>query len=500
MNGARFTTRLPAALLVALAAAADAGARGEPEGVDPRLGDRLMVRVLPGAALGDFVAAFEANHSEFGVSLTPIDAIEARRTHLLRLDPPDLAEETLDLFEADLETNPQYAAILAWSEFLYEGQAPEGRSGSFWFYLSEGGDLFGSQLATELFGLPEAHQVSAGTGVVVAVLDTGLDAAHPVLAGRIAPGGWNFVQGNTDTTDSGDGQDTDGDGSVDEMVGHGTFVASLIALVAPGAQLLPVRVLEGDGVSDTWIVAKGLYHAIDQGAAVINASLGSTYKSDAVSDAVEEAREAGITVIAAAGNMNRSDPEEHPAITSGAFGVAATDDADLKAGFSNYHGNLTLSALGASARIGGQGGEFDPGRSIIGAVPGGDYAIWEGTSMAVPFASGAAALLYEQHPLWAAAETTHDAIEEILTRSAVPIDEINPGFEGQLGAGRLDVAAAVMLGAGDLDQDGAIGVADLLALLAAWGACPGGDACLADLDGDLTVGVADLLALLSGWT
>jgi subtilisin family serine protease len=472
---------------------------GDMPGVDPRLGDRIMVRLLPGADLGSFIAAFEKSNAGSGATLEPLDAIEPRLMHLLHLGPPELPEEILDLIEDDLQLNPAYAGLLAWGEFLYEGQAPEGRTGSFWFQLQDGPGAFSGQYAAQLMGLGDAHAIASGAGVVVAVLDTGADTSHPALEGRMAPGGFDFVQMDDDPADAGDGVDSDGDGLADEMVGHGTFVSSLIALAAPGASILPVRVLDGDGISDNWTIAKGLFHAIDAGSAVINASLGSTYRSEAVSDAVEEAKGAGIVVVAAAGNMNRSDPEEFPALISGAFGVAGTDDQDLKAAFSNFHGNLTISAPGASARLEADPEQFDVQRSIVGAVPGGEWAAWEGTSMSAPFVSAAIALVRQQHPLWPADETTPDAIGAILEETAVPIDALNPGFEGMLGAGRLNVAAAVLAGAGDLDLDGAIGVADLLALLSAWGACPIDDDCAADLDGDRSVGVTDLLRLLSNW-
>ncbi len=482
--------------VVLVLAASVAG--GEGQGEDPRVADRIMVRVLPDAALADFTVLFESNHAHLGVTLTPIDAIPSRQTHLLALGlrPQGNARGVRDILEADLDSNAAYRSILSWSEFCYQGEAPEGKTGSFWFNLDGGNGPFWGQFATGMLNLSQTHQWSRGAGTVVAVLDTGIDPAHPVLSGRLTGGGFNFVNGTTDTSDTGDGRDSDGDGLVDEMVGHGTFVASLITLVAPDAGILPVRVLDGDGVSDNWLIAKGLYHAIDQGVDVINLSLGSTYESNAVEDALHEARDAGIVAVAAAGNLNRAEPEEYPARFRQALGVAATDDLDVKAAFSNFDDKLSIAAPGASVRFYAPSGrvQYDPARSIVGAIPGGGYAIWEGTSFATAFVSGAAALIQAQLSDPGRGELTFCLIERRLASTAVDLSQQNPQHSGQLGDGRLDVARAVGLGAGDLDGDGIVTVEDMNLLLAAMGPC---DECPADLDGDGFVTVQDLLLLLA---
>ncbi len=484
------------AVLVLAASVASGGGHED----DSRLGDRIMVRLLPNAALADFTGLFESNHANLGVTLTPIDAIPSRKTHLLALGlgPGGRAQGVLNILEDDLESNDAYEGILSWSEFCYLGEAPEGKTGSFWFNLDRDDGPFWGQFATGMFNLSQTNQRSRGAGTLVAVLDTGIDAAHPVFGGRVAGGGFNFVNGTSDTSDTGDGRDSDGDGLVDEMVGHGTFVASLIALVAPDAMIVPVRVLDGDGVSNSWLIAKGLYHAIDQGVDVINLSLGSTYESEAVEDALHEARDAGIVAVAAAGNLNRAEPKEYPARFRQVLGVAATDDLDVKAAFSNFHGKLTIAAPGASVQFYAPSGriQYDPARSIVGAVPGGGYAIWEGTSFATAFVSGAAALIQAQLPDPGHGELTFDLIERRLASTAVDLSQQNAQHIDQLGAGRIDVARAVGLGAGDLDGDGLVSVADLLALLAAWGPC---NECAADLDGDGSVAVQDLLMLLSNF-
>ena len=144
---------------------------------------------------------------------------------------------------------------------------------------------------------------------------------------------------------------------------------------------------------------------------------------------------------------------------------------------------------------------------MYSAVPGGTYGIYEGgASLAAAFVSGAAALVRAQHPNWPTTFMFGDdivnEIEDVLQETSVEIydplnNPENQAFLGQLGAGRLDVAAATLVGAGDIDADGTIGITDMLALLAAWGECV--DKCRPDLDADGFVGITDFLILLSNW-
>lgn len=459
------------------------------QGIDPRIDSQIMVRVKPGQDLADFVTAFESAHPTVGVGLA--DSIESRSTYLLNLSlPPDYSEQFINALSDDLEAN--YTSLLTWGEFVYENQAPEGKTGSTWAGSVGDVNTYSEQFAVNMLGLGPARQISMGQGVGVAVVDTGVDASHPMLADHVLDSGFNFVRNDTDTSDVGDGIDNDEDGSTDEMAGHGTFVTGLITLVAPDARILPVTVLNPDGVGTGWIHAKGLYFAIDHGVEVINLSLSSTYKAEAVEDAIEEALSHGIVVVAAAGNFDREEPREFPAMSSDALGVAATDDNDVKGDFSNYNDKLFISAPGASY--------LDPDRAIISTLPGNDYAAWEGTSMAVPLVSGAAALIRAQHPEWNPDWTTSDQIANLLATTAVNIDDQNPGYLDMLGAGRLDVIAAVAEGPlapelGDLNADGAVNIDDLFDVLAEWGETHSS----ADLNSDGTVNIDDVFVVLSRW-
>lgn len=479
---------------------------GEPmgPGVDPLVPDEAIVRLAPATTIEMLLDALEPTLP----GTTVAGAIESRGIYRLIL-PADIAPVFAEsALEAQVDSN-----LLLWGELSYEGQAAEGKTGSLW--VSElwlGPSHVETQYGVDLLGLADAHARSTGQGVIVAVLDTGVDAAHPMLAGKVLPG-QSFITGSIldasgacldpSTQDVGDCLDNDGDGLVDEMVGHGTFVAGLVTLVAPESKILPVVVLNSDGIGDSFSIAQGLFHALDHGAKVINCSFGSTYKMEAMEDALDEAKFRGVLVVGAAGNFDRVKPEEYPALIDEGIAIAATDDLDLKASFSNFHPEMALSAPGESSLL--PGGELDPERIVVSALPGGTYGAWAGTSFANAWVSGTAALIRAQHPLWPESTSTWNSVVSRLKNSAVDIDALNPPYAGELGAGRLDAAAATALGpvapaAGDLDADGVVDGADLGALLAQWGPCETPGSCIADLDLDGTIDGADLGVLLANWT
>lgn len=485
---------LTAALVVAAVPAALASADDPCAIENPAISNFIMVRTESGVTLDQFITEFEQNNPDLSVVLA--DTVPNRPIYLLELmPPPDFNQQELLAFEEQLET--AYVAIIEWGDILYTSEAPEGKTGSTFVDRPINPSMFQAQYAATTLGIESAHEQSTGLGVVVAVLDTGVDPTHPIVAGGIAPGGYNFVDDNDDTHDIGDGIDTDGDGLVDEMVGHGTFVAGLVRLIAPDAKILPIRILDGDGHGDLWRMTRGMFHAIDRGVEVINVSVASTYASNGVEDAVKEARSLGIVTVAAVGNCDQDDPREFPALQSKVFGVAAVDHNDIKASFSNYEDKVFISAPGASVYV---DGEPDPDKSIIGPTPDENFVYWEGTSTATALVSGTAALIRAQHPEWPSSELTYDLMESVFTVSAEDIDDLNPGYEGELGVGRVNTSAAANMGPiapslGDINNDGLINVDDLLILLNDWGLTH----TSADLNGDGVVNVDDLLILLNNW-
>ncbi len=182
------TTRLLSSLLaVSLSATAWADTCAVPSEL---LADRLIVRFLPGSELAAFLAMFETDHP--GVAVTLVDSVPGRGIHLLELQvPPNYTEWDFSALEADLDLN--YGALLDWSEFLYVNEAPEGTTGSTFVDHPAAAGLFTHQYATGVTGTTAAHARSSGAGIVVAVLDTGVDLRHPALAGRGLSFGRDFI-------------------------------------------------------------------------------------------------------------------------------------------------------------------------------------------------------------------------------------------------------------------------------------------------------------------
>ncbi len=497
-RGRRWTA-LCAAVLAASGAAtlAWAGDRGGGGGGDPIIPGEVTVRVASPAQLAQCVAALGSQFQ----SVRVIDEVPGRQIHLLSYGLSG-NQGTADV-EATLATLIANQTIL-WGELNYGAQTAEGKTDSLWVsQLTIGNDQYENQYAFNLIGRDLAHATSRGYGTVVAVLDTGIDATHPVLAGRVLPGGLSLVGTLSPNVEIIDGVDSDNDGNPAEMHGHGTFVAGLIAGVAPDAKLLSVRVLDDDGYGDLFRITKAMFWAIDQRVDVINMSLGSTYKGQGAEDAAFEAEQLGIAIVAAAGNQNLEKPREYPACDNHVVGVASTNWIDLKAPFSNYNDRLALSAPGDTLTF--ASGLADPTRAIVSAVPGGGYAFWEGTSLSTALVSGTIALVRAQHPQWPTATVpTGQIVATVLATigsTSAPLDGDNPAYEGLLGIGRIDAGAAVSIGPpqpkpGDINLDGTVDSADLAVLLGAWGPCQN---CLADIDQDGAITASDLSLLLGAW-
>lgn len=236
-----------------------------------------------------------------------------------------------------------------------------------------------AQPARSHLGLPRIHQSFRGAGSVVAVLDTGVDSSHPALAGRLGTG-WNYVSGNTMTSDVACGCDTNLDGRTDGAVGHGTFVAGTVALVAPEARILPLRVLDSDGQGSVFAVTDAILDAVHADVDVINLSFGTDddRRSPLLDEAIRTAEREGILVVAAAGN-SATTVQHYPANAPGALAVTSTNVANnTLASFSNYGKWVSVAAVG---------------EDLVGPFPGRRYVRWSGTSASTPVVAGQAALL-----------------------------------------------------------------------------------------------------------
>ena len=276
---------------------------------------------------------------------------------------------------------------------------------------------YSSQWFLPHIGTMKAWDVEKGSGdLVVAVLDTGVDASHPDLAGRVL-NGYDFV-----------GKD----GNTSDVYGHGTHVAGIIAAsgennegvagLAWRIKLLPVKVLDDNGSGSYSNVIAGIRYAIDNGAMVINLSLGGGARSQALQEAVDYARSKGAVVVAAAGN-EAHESLSYPAACDGVIGVGATDEQDRRTQFSDWGVGLDIMA---------------PGTSVYSDIPGGRYGYKSGTSMAAPQVSGAFALLRSHEPGLSVAEA-----EERIFSSARDLG--SQGYDTDYGWGVLRVDKALGL-------------------------------------------------------
>ena len=390
-------TLLVACLLVfgtAVHAKKGGGGGGGGGARDAGLPGELLVQLRSTAALGPLLAKYQLSLvSQFGAR--PI----------FRLKVVGLADVNDKIAALELEPD----VLEAEPNFVH--QSPEARRVSSWAIGEP--SAFTAQWAPQALRLPEAHRLSTGAGVRVAVLDSGVDATHPALAGRLLPG-FDFVDFDTDPSEV-------GSRAANLSFGHGTHVAGLVAMAAPGAKIMPLRVLDAEGMGNAWVLAEAMLHAVDpdrnpatnDGVQVINLSLGSTSRTHILDTIGKLATCAippvvllptdeladpgyngdrdrcnafsGAVVVAAVGNDASRAVRQYPA-AEGVYGllpVGASNAGRQIAPFSNFGPWVDIAA---------------PGDGITSSVPGGGFGTWSGTSMAAPLAAGAAALVRALNP------------------------------------------------------------------------------------------------------
>ncbi len=371
---------------------------------------QVLVRLAPGVSLATV-------NARYGTS--QLDQLQTEPSFLLKTPAGKTVEDLLPQMTADPDL------VVAEPNFQTGNPEAQGRSSMTFADPSLKQADYTDQEALARIRAPQAQVIAKGAGVIVAVLDTGVELDHPRLTKRIVPGGIDLVDGDSDPSDTPDGVDSDKDGLIDEAVGHGTFVAGMVLSVAPKASILPIRILDSDGYGTAFALARGIEVARNAGARVINMSLGMSLPSGVVDKLIERFKNEDIVFVSSAGNADAEKPQQFPARDSYAIGTAATDSSDQKTDFSNFGSWVDVSA---------------PGEGLISYFPGHAYAHWSGTSFSSGLVSGEAALLFSARP-GARFNDVVDAIE----LSAVDIDDQNPDFRGRLGSGRIDVLAAVQM-------------------------------------------------------
>jgi subtilisin family serine protease/flagellar hook assembly protein FlgD len=261
-------------------------------------------------------------------------------------------------------------------------------------------------------GMPEAWNSNLGSpGIIVAVIDGGVQVTHPDLASTIVKP-YNAVTG----------------GASIPADSHGTHVAGIIGAatnyqgttgIAPRVKIMPINVFSSDK-ADSYSIADGIIYAVDAGADVINLSLTTDEYPGIVDYAVKYAASKGVLVVAAAGNEHIKTPQ-YPAALNSVLGVSAVDSRDQLAYFSNYGSYIDFAA---------------PGVSIYSTVAKSSYNYMSGTSMASPVVSGISALVLSKNPFLKPSE-----VITILKNSSIDLGPA--GRDNEFGYGRVDAKQAL---------------------------------------------------------
>lgn len=280
---------------------------------------------------------------------------------------------------------------------------------------------YGSAWHLPKIGAPAAWDTASGRAIIIAILDSGVDASHPDLAGKLVAG-WNFYDNNSNTSD---------------VYGHGTKVAGAaaaitnnslgVAGVAGGATIMPIRVTATTGSAPISAMASGLTWAADRGARVANLSFQAAGYST-IQSAAQYLKNKGGLLTTAAGN---SGTQQTFAYTDTLIVASATDANDAKTSWSSYGNFVSVAA---------------PGAGIYSTVRGGGYAAVNGTSFAAPVTAGVVALMMATNPTLPASK-----IQSLLYASAVDLG--SAGKDIYYGYGRINAAAAVLAAKSELAGD-----------------------------------------------
>ncbi len=286
-----------------------------------------------------------------------------------------------------------------------------------------------------IIDMENAWEVSTGAGAVVAIIDTGVKQSLEDLAGTNFVAGWDFVNNDNDPTDD-EGHGSHVCGTIAQTTNNGTGVAG----IAYNATIMPVKVLDKRGSGSFDDIADGIYWATDNGADIINMSLGGSSDLDILRDAVDYAWNHGVVVVCAAGNDGVSTPF-YPAAYTNSISVSATTSLDTLASYSNYGTTIDISAPGGDTGDNDGDGYDDMILQNTFTRTDEGYYFYAGTSMASPHVAGVAALIKSVN-----SSLSNAQIRDILESTA---DDLGAsGWDNIYGNGRLNAYEAVMAAGG----------------------------------------------------
>ena len=294
---------------------------------------------------------------------------------------------------------------------------------------------------------------TAGSNVVVAVIDTGVDPTHPVLKNSLV-NGYDFTRRSSGGSEMADvsqstvavmdhrqpakvSQSTVAvldqssvavlDSSRYAAFGHGTMVSGIVHLVAPQAKIMPLKSFQADGTGYNSDILNAIYYAVNHGAKVINMSFNYSSSSQELANAVNYANSMGVVCVAAAGNSGQQ-ATVYPAALKNVIDVASTGNSDIRSTFSNYGAPPVWLAA--------------PGEGVMTTYPFGTWAAGWGTSFSAPLVSGTTALLISTSP-------TSLSLKSVLrgggakTQAGAALSHAQPISDPQMGHGRLDTYQAM---------------------------------------------------------
>ncbi len=408
------------AALFALGGAGGAPAAAQ-QAQDPALRSEVVVKLRQAADLPAVLAAHR---------LWLLDQFGNRPIYRLQVGAGERVSDKVEVLRRD--------GRIDFAEPNFVAQTPNARRRNVVWAVGGSSEAAATQWASYALRLPEAHARTRGAEVRVAVLDTGVDTGHEALRERLE-GGYDFVDDDRDPSEEGS--------AADAGFGHGTHVAGLIAQAAPDARIVPIRVLDRNGAGNVWVLAEALLYAVDpdgdpttdDGARVVNLSVGTTRPTRLLNTAVELATcsdddddEAdddysdagfdddrtrcnllhGSVVVAAAGNSGSATERQYPAAehAEGALAVTASAQGNRLASFANYGDWVQVAA---------------PGENVLSTLPGNLWGVWSGTSLSTPLTAGVAALVLSVNPDWKPVDVTQRIVERSAMLCGTPLRQVD---------------------------------------------------------------------------